>query len=86
MQIINLSSTIGSMLSSDYKDRFRAEYWQLSARIYSLRNALQKKGNELPNYELLYKQLAFMESYLNILLERAELEHIELVKEPVLLN
>ena len=72
------------MKSNDFKDRFRAEYRQLENRVEGLRKTLIKyKEGELPfkpkcSYELLYRQLVFMEEYARILDERAEIEGIEL--------
>lgn len=72
------------MQSSDYKERFKAEYLQLKIRITGLSIALKKyKDDTLTfkpscSYELLHTQLVYMECYLNILEERAKIEGIEL--------
>ena len=81
---MKLLDTVEMMNSSDFKERFRAEYYQLKIRRDGLQNMLVKyKNGELPftpncSYELLHKQLIFMDCYMNILNERAEIENIEL--------
>lgn len=72
------------MKSSDFKDRFKAEYYQLVNRINGLSNMLDMyKAGTLsfkPNcpYSLLEEQLHVMKQYAEILEERAKLENIEL--------
>ena len=72
------------MESLDYKERFRTEYLQLKIRINRLSNMLKKYKvgaltfNPSCSYELLYKQLIYMECYLNTLEERAKIENIDL--------
>lgn len=81
---MKLNETIEMMNSSDFKERFKAEYYQLKIRRDSLQNMLVKyKNDDLPfmpncSYELLHKQLIFMDCYMNILSERAMIEGIEL--------
>ena len=73
------------MKSSDFKDRFKAEYYQLVLRADGLEKILGKyKSGTLaftPNssYELLYEQLVYMKNYIEVLEKRAELESIELL-------
>lgn len=43
-----LKETVELMLSNDYKERFKAEYYQLKIRIDRLDNMLSKMENELP--------------------------------------
>lgn len=72
------------MKSSDFKDRFKAEYYQLKNRMEGLSNMLVKyKEGTLgftPNcsYEILENQLNVMKQYAEILEERARIEYIEL--------
>lgn len=79
-----LKDTVNDMLSNDYKERFRAEYQQLRIRIEKLgKTILDYQYGSLPfqpacPIELLQKQLAAMEEYLIILVERASIEEIEL--------
>lgn len=81
---MKLQDTVDLMLGTDFKDRFKAEYYQLDNRIAGLQRMLEgyKNGtlNFTPNcsYELLFKQLMYMELYRNILEERAKIENIEL--------
>ena len=79
-----LKDTVELMKSNDYKDRFRAEYYQLKIRIDGLYNMLKKwKRRELNfepkcSYDLLHAQLRAMDLYLQYLVDRAEIEEIEL--------
>ncbi|WP_415331020.1 crAss001_48 related protein [Clostridium perfringens] len=81
---LQLNETVQMMASTDYKDRFKAEYLQLKIRIEGLSNMLKKykKGTltfePTCSYELLHTQLVYMECYLNTLEERAKIEGIEL--------
>ena len=81
---MELKDTVQMMESSDYKERFKAEYLQLKIRINGLRNMLKKyKDGPLTfkpscSYELLNGQLKVMEMYAQYLEERAEIENIEL--------
>lgn len=81
---IELKDTTELMNSSDYKERFMAEYWQTKIRYEKLRKmcAAYQKGT-LPfvpscSLELLTKQLCAMDDYLRLLEERAEIEGIKL--------
>ena len=81
---MDLERLIELMKSEDYKDRFRAEYYQLEDRIDKLENMLEKyKAGALNftpscSYELLSYQLQTMNAYKRVLEERAEIEGIEL--------
>ena len=81
---MTLQDTISLMNSIDYKDRFRAEFYQLQIRIEKLSLMLDKYFNkELdfePNcdYDLLHEQLVHMVSYKDVLRERARIEKIQL--------
>ena len=81
---MELKETVQMMGSSDYKERFKAEYLQLKIRINGLRNMLKKyKAGTLPftpscSYDLLNGQLKAMELYATYLEERAEIEGIDL--------
>jgi hypothetical protein len=72
------------MLSSDYKERFLAEYWQLRIRVDKLSKMLddyeQGKLNFKPSspISILYSQLAYMSSYMQTLSVRALAEQIDL--------
>nr|DAE86138.1 MAG TPA: hypothetical protein [Caudoviricetes sp.] len=79
-----LKETVEMMESKEYKERFKAEYYQLKIRMNGLSNMLKKyKEGTLTfkpscSYELLHTQLVYMECYLNSLEERAAIEKIEL--------
>ena len=81
---MKLQDTIELMSSADFKDRARAEYYQLKIRHEGLAKMLKKyKEGTLefvPNcdYDLLHTQLVYMECYMNVLEERAKIENIEL--------
>lgn len=79
-----LKETVELMLSNDYKERFKAEYYQLKIRIDRLDNMLFKMENDELNfipicsYELLQNQLKAMLLYEIYLKERAKIEKIDL--------
>ena len=81
---MRLEETIKMMTNEDYKERFKGEYYQLNIRLNGLKQMLEKwKDGRLEftpksTYYLLYMQLHSMEIYRNILIERAEIEDIEL--------
>ena len=80
---MELKDTIELMISDNYDNRFRAEYYQLEVRIDKLQTMLEKyKNNQLDfvpkcSYDLLSKQLEAMVEYRNCLLERAIIEDID---------
>lgn len=81
---MELKDTIDLMQSNDFKERFKAEYYQLKIRMTGLKNMLDKyRKNELdfvPNcsYDLLNAQFKSMDLYCSYLEERAQIENIEL--------
>ena len=81
---MELKDTIDMMNSPDYKERFKAEYVQLSIRIEKLQNMLERwNAGELDfeptcSFDLLAAQLNAMSAYIFILKMRAEVEGIEL--------
>lgn len=81
---MELKDTINMMTSEDYKERFKAEYYQTKIRFYKLAEMLVAwDANNLtfkpscPKW-MYQDQLAIMNDYLDILEERAELENIEI--------
>lgn len=86
-EITHLRDTVALMESSDYKDRFKGEYWQTKIRYDKLHKMVVKyEANTLdftPNtpLDILKKQLSYMGMYLYTLEIRAQLEGIELFKE-----
>ena len=80
--ITKLSQTVDMMTSSDYKERFKAEYAQVVIRYKKLKNMLDKLDkNELTftptcprsTYNM---QIKAMTDYIAILEARAVMEHI----------
>ena len=80
----DLRETIELMTSEDYKERFKAEYWQTKIRYDKLHKMLVKadagKLGFTPTCDLmlLREQKGHMGRYLNCLEVRAEIEGIEL--------
>ena len=81
---MNLHDTIEMMNSSDYKERFKAEYYQLLFRLDALTVMLIKWENNMLDFEpkcskeTLENQVIFMQGYMGILRLRVEIEGIEL--------
>ena len=81
---MELNDTIEGMLSADYKERFKAEYFQAVIRRDKLEDMLVKHANGTltfkPNnsIDLLRAQVNVLGAYVNILELRAEQENIEL--------
>ena len=81
---MELKDTIELMTSEDFKDRFKAEYYQLKNRMIRLRNMLEKyKNGELNftpkcSYDLLNGQFKAMDMYASFLEVRAFIEGIKL--------
>ena len=79
-----LSDTVSLMDSENYKDRFKAEYYQTKIRYDKLHKMIVKYEagslNFTPNcsLELLCRQAKAMGEYLHTLEIRAEIEDIEL--------
>ena len=81
---MQLKDTVEMMNSEDFKERFKAEYYQLSLRIYGLPSMLIKWENNMLDFEpkcskeILESQVIFMKGYIDILRLRAEIEEIDL--------
>ena len=81
---MNLTDTVELMNGSDFKDRFRAEYFQLSIRLSKLEKMLcEMKAGALTftpkcSYELLHEQAVYMRQYKRVLEERVKIEGIDL--------
>lgn len=81
---MELKDTILQMQSADYKERFKAEYYQTKIRYDKLHKMIVRyEANKLEftpscDLELLKKQAAAMGSYLYCLEVRAAVEDIEL--------
>ena len=82
---MKLVDTIPLMESEDYKERFKAEYYQLTIRIEGLKQMLDQYKNgtlkftPVCSYALLSEQLKTMETYAACLEARATTERIDLI-------
>ena len=82
--IETLFDTVDLMCSKDYKDRFRAEYYQTKIRYNRLYKTLVKYEAKTLEFEptcpieILKRQCFHMREYLYDLEVRAEIEKIEL--------
>ena len=81
---MNLNDTVKMMNSADYKERFKAEYWQTKIRYEKLhRMTVKYEAGTLDfkpdcTLDLLLEQKKYMGLYLNRLEIRAEVEGIDL--------
>ena len=81
---MKLEDTIPMMLSDDYKERFRAEYWQTKIRYGRLHRMIVKHEAGVLNFTpdcpitVLQRQTLEMGQYLRMLEIRAEIEDIQL--------
>lgn len=81
---MELKDTIRLMESSDDKERFQAEYWQVKIRYEKLKAMLEQHDEGKLNFKLpcprsVYDmQMKAMTDYLAILEVRADMEHISL--------
>ena len=81
MQLID---TVELMLSDDYKERFKGEYYQVKERYERLRKMVVRYQAGTLNFEpkcdleLLKSQLSAMRDYIYILEVRAQIEEVEL--------
>lgn len=79
---MELKDTVVMMESSDYQERYKAEYYQLKIRVEKLAAMLEKYATGTLNftpscsYELLFEQLIYMRDYMQILEKRAEIEGV----------
>lgn len=86
---MTIKDTVSMMNSADYKERFKAEYFQLEIRIDKLTSMLsawdvgELKFQPTCSYALLEAQLNAMKTYAYLLRERAEIEGIKLYKEEI---
>ena len=75
------------MCSSDYKERFIAELYQLKLRMDSLHKTITKYKEKRLDFDLscpislLEKQLKVMVEYYGVLVDRAKIENINIEKE-----
>lgn len=87
--MMKLSDTVPMMNSTDYKEMFKAEYFQLKIRIAGLQSMLEKWDNHTSDFEpvcdrKIYNiQLKIMKDYMNVLENRAVTENIDLSCENI---
>ena len=99
--MMELKDTVAMMNSEDYKERFKAEYYQTKIRYEKLkafntnieaaeRTAYMAKAVTMPTHDcpadLLREQQAHMGQYLHLLEVRAVIEGVELDRESSLLE
>ena len=81
---MQLKDTVEMMISEDFKERFKAEYYQLLIRYDGLLSMLIKWESNMLDFEpkcskeTLENQVIFMQGYIAILRLRAEIEEIDL--------
>lgn len=79
-----LAKTCEGMISPDYKERFKAEYIQLYNRLGGLKLMVQHWDAGTLNFtptcprEIYDKQIEGMQTYLDVLTERAKMEAVDL--------
>lgn len=79
-----LASTRDMMISPDYKERFKAEYIQLYNRLGGLKLMVQHWDAGTLNFtptcprEIYDKQIEGMQTYLDVLTERAKMEGVDI--------
>lgn len=80
ISVTSLKDTIPYMMSNDYKERFKGEYYQLVIRIRNLEKTIRTRGNGMTISSLaaLSNQLDSMLTYKAMLENRAKIQHIEL--------
>ena len=82
--MFDLKDTIELMTSEDFKDRFKAEYYQTKIRYDKLHKMVVKMEAGTLEFEptcgidIFKKQLSYMGNYLYVLETRAQIEGIEL--------
>lgn len=84
---IQLIDTVNMMLSDDYKERFKAEYYQTKIRYEKLKIMCDKwdkgalKFTPTCSRHIYGLQLESMHDYLTVLESRANIENIDLFKD-----
>ena len=81
--MLELKDTVDMMLSSDYKERMKAEYRQLKIRSDALKRMVENyyvlDFKPKCSLQLLQSQVASMCTYALILQERARIEGFDLI-------
>ena len=82
--MLSLQDTVEMMNSEDYKDRFKAEYYQVYIRFVKLNSMIEKWDKEELDFEptcprsTYDMQLKAMKDYISVLEARAVMENIDL--------
>ena len=81
---MTLKDTVEMMNSDDYKERFKAEYYQLEIRVNGLKKMLDRWDNGELDFtptcprNTYTNQFEYMVNYMTVLADRASMEGIEL--------
>lgn len=85
ISITTLEDTVELMNSEDYRNRFKAEYYQTAIRYIKLYDMIKSYANGNLHFipscpiEMLKVQLDIMHSYLELLEYRAAIEGVDLM-------
>lgn len=82
VKLMELKDTISLMQSENYKERFKAEYYQVKIRLEKLKAFIESweniKNKPVTPKMIYVAQIKAMEDYLYSLIARAAIEEIEL--------
>lgn len=87
IEVLSAADQADGATASDYKERMRVEYQELTGRADKLRDMLQRYADGTLDFEptcpitLLSRQLDVMDEYASLLRHRAEIEHVDLEKQ-----
>lgn len=87
IEVLSAADQADGATASDYKERMRVEYQELTGRADKLRDMLQRYADGTLDFEpvcpisLLSRQLDVMDEYANLLRHRAKIEHVHLEKQ-----
>jgi hypothetical protein len=82
--MMELKNTILMMESKDFKERFKAEYFQLKIRLQKLEAFIEKMKSKTLDFtpkcpcDVFEEQVVTMRAYLQVLEKRAKIEGINL--------
>lgn len=89
IEVLSAADQADGATASDYKERMRVEYQELTGRAGELRDMLQRYADGTLDFEptcpitLLSRQLDVMDEYALILRRRAGIEHISLGEQRI---
>lgn len=87
IEVLSAADQADGATASDYKERMRVEYQELTGRADKLRDMLQRYADGTLDFEpvcpigLLSRQLDVMDEYAVLLRHRAKLEHVDLEEQ-----